>query len=255
MEIKPTDAKMNTILQLRDTRAEQMVGKDSVLTFAFPRTGVTYSPEVIGRARTEQAMDTSAHIVAVISDRCTYEDSDEVIGELQFCYLTGVLLGNVACQEQWAHIVKVIFKAFRLAMDMPMLFRKLIETIHTQLLYDEEGIEGSIFDHDVYLQDELKVILTVFKSRLNEQLLENGVNLTHEQSDVGKAFEALESWLWKWGWDLRGNYLRSGKIQLEDGEFVDAELKDFEDEDERGEFAPVVVDLDENGRERGLIRW
>lgn len=36
---------------------------------------------------------------------------------------------------------------------------------------------------------------------------------------------------------------------------VDAELKDFEAEDERGEFSPVVVELDELGRERGLIKF
>jgi hypothetical protein len=36
---------------------------------------------------------------------------------------------------------------------------------------------------------------------------------------------------------------------------VDAELKDFEAEDERGEYAPVVVDMDEDGRERDLIRF
>ena len=101
---------------------------------------------------------------------------------------------------------------------------------------------------------ELKIILTIFKSRLNELLLGQGSNLTSEQSAVGKAFEELESWLWKWNWDLRGNYVRSGKFQLEDGEYVDAELKDFEAEDERGEYAPVMVDLDEEGREKGLIR-
>jgi len=43
--------------------------------------------------------------------------------------------------------------------------------------------------------------------------------------------------------------------RLEDGEFVDAEVEDFQEEDERGEWAPAVVDLDENGRERGLIRF
>ena len=43
------------------------------------------------------------------------------------------------------------------------------------------------------------------------------------------------------------------QVQLEDGEFVDAEMKDFEAEDERGEFAPQVVELDEAGRERGLF--
>jgi AAR2 protein len=51
--------------------------------------------------RTEQAMDTSSHIKAIISGICTYEDSDEIIGEIQFCYLTGMLIGNAACMEHW----------------------------------------------------------------------------------------------------------------------------------------------------------
>ncbi|PSS10746.1 hypothetical protein M430DRAFT_61145 [Amorphotheca resinae ATCC 22711] len=227
---------------------------DEVLKFVFPRDDRTFSTDSIGRDRTEQAMDSSSHIMAVITGSCTYEDSDEIIGELQFCYITGMILGNVACMEQWAHIVKALFRAFRLALDLPVFFRKAIEAVHAQLIYDEEGLEGSILDHDPNLAEDLKMLLTVFKSRLNEMLLAQGVNLTNEQNAVGKAFEEFESWLWKWGWDLRGNYVRSGKIQLEDGEFVDAELTDFEAEDERGEYAPVMVDLDEEGHERGLIR-
>jgi A1 cistron-splicing factor AAR2 len=43
--------------------------------------------------------------------------------------------------------------------------------------------------------------------------------------------------------------------RLEDGEWVDAELQDFQDEDERGEWAPAVVELDEHGREKGLISF
>jgi A1 cistron-splicing factor AAR2 len=157
--------------------------------------------------------------------------------------------------EHWAHIVKIVFRAFRLALALPEFFRKFIQAVHNQLIYDENGVEGSILDHDAEIREELKMILTVFKSRLNELLLAQGVNITPDQSAVGKAFEALESWLWKWGWDLRGNYVRSGKVQLEDGELIDAELKDFEAEDERGEYAPCVVELDENGREIGLIRF
>lgn len=255
MEWKAADGQSSTVPSLIDHRAEQIIGKDLVLTFIFPCTGVVYSKGVVGRPRSEQALDSSEYIMAVINDRCTYQDPDDVIGELQFTYITGVLLGNIACQEQWAQIVKIIFKAFRLAINMPVFFRKLIETVHAQLIYDEEGIEGSIFDHDDYLQDELKCLLTVFKSRLNEQLLERGANLTTDQSSVGKAFEELESWLWRWDWDLRGNYLRAGKLQVEHGEIMDAELEDFEAEDERGEYAPVVVDLEEDGREKGLIRW
>lgn len=237
------------------SRLEYLNSKDQVLSFIFPQNTSTFSKEAIGRERTEQAMDTSAHILNVISENCTYGDPDEVIGELQFCFLTGMLLGNIACMEQWTHVTKIIFKAFDLSVTRPIFFRKLIGTFHSQLMFNEEGLEGSIFDHDSHLEDDMKMLLTVFKSRLTEKLLEKGSALTDDQNAVGAAFEALESWLWKWDWDLRGNYVRSGRIQLEDGEFVDAELQDFEAEDERGEFAPVVVDVDENGRERGLLRW
>jgi A1 cistron-splicing factor AAR2 len=176
MEDIPTDAKDNVLDIAKD---QQLVGKDKVLKFAFQRNGVTYSREVIGRARTEQALDTSIHIFHVIRDKCTFEDADEVIGELQFSYITGVLLGNIDCQEQWAHLVKVFFKAFRLTMDMPAFFRKIIEAVHAQLIFDEEGIEGSIFDNLYMQQEEFKTVLTAFKSRLNEMLLEKVSIISH----------------------------------------------------------------------------
>ncbi|KAG4419466.1 hypothetical protein IFR04_007423 [Cadophora malorum] len=230
-------------------------GKDEILDFVFPKDGRTFSTSSVGRERTEQALDTSAHIIAIITGHCTHEDSDEIVGELQFCYLTGLMLGNIACIEHWAHIVKVMFRAFRLVMDLPALFRKFIQAVHAQFIYDGVGIEGSILDADGGLEDELKNLLTVFKSRLDEQLLQAQTRLTPEQKSVGDAFAEFESFLWRWrgGWDLRGNYVRSGQVQLEDGEYVDAELKDFEAEDERGEFAPAVVQLDDDGREIGLI--
>jgi A1 cistron-splicing factor AAR2 len=244
--------------------------RDEMLKFVFPKSDRTFSRDSVGRDRTEQAMDTSSHIMAVITGICTYEDEDEIIGELQFCYITGMVLGNIACMEHWAHMVKVLFRAFRLAVDKPLFFRKVITAVHAQFVYDEEGFESSILDHDPNLTEDLKMLLTVFKSRLNELLLAQHGDITDDQNAAGKAFEELESWLWKWNWDLRGNYVRSGKLQLEDGEFVDAALKDFEAEDERGmklkcspnylynnsssgEYAPVVVDLDEAGREKGLI--
>lgn len=113
-----------------------------------------------------------------------------------------------------------MFRAFRLALDLPVFFKKVIEAVHAQFIYDHEGLDGSILDHDENLPEDLKMILTVFKSRLNENLMAQGSNITADQEAVGRVFEALESWLWKWNWDLRGNYVRSGQIQLEDGEFV-----------------------------------
>jgi A1 cistron-splicing factor AAR2 len=72
--------------------------QDEVLRFVFPKSTRTFSDDSSGRDRTEQA---------IIHGECTYEDSDEIIGELQFCYITGMHLGNLACMEHWAHIVKV----------------------------------------------------------------------------------------------------------------------------------------------------
>lgn len=229
--------------------------KDEVLNFIFPKDTRTFSETSQGRARTEQALDSTSHIEDIINENCTYQDSDEIIGELQFCYLTGMLLGNLACMEHWAHVVKTVFHAHTLAVEMPVFFTKFIQAVHTQFRYDNDYIDGSILDHDTNLVHDLTMILITFKSRLNERLIARGSTLTRDQTALATAFEEFEEWLWKWGWDLRGNYVRSGKIQLEDGEWVDAEMQDFEAEDERGEWAPVVVDLEENGREKGLIKF
>jgi A1 cistron-splicing factor AAR2 len=81
--------------------------RDEVLRFIFPKSLRFWTAESVGRDRTEQALDSSSHVLSVIQDLCTYEDSDEIIGEIQFCYITGMLLGNLACMEHWAHVVKV----------------------------------------------------------------------------------------------------------------------------------------------------
>jgi A1 cistron-splicing factor AAR2 len=111
-----------------------------------------------------------------------------------------------------------MLKAYRLVLELPVFYCKFIQAIHAEFMFDEAAMSGgSILDYEPDLRNELKTLLITFKSRLNEQLLAQGSDLTEQQSAVGKAFEALESWLWKWDWDLRGNYVRSGKIQLEDG--------------------------------------
>jgi A1 cistron-splicing factor AAR2 len=187
--------------------------KDEVLNFIFPKETRTFSDSSRGRQRTEQAMDSTSYIEDIINENCTYQDSDEIIGEVQFCYLTGMLLGNIACMEHWAHVVKTVFHAYFLSLEMPVFFTKFIQAVHNQFRYDHEYLDGSILDHDGNLAHDLRVALIVFKSRLNEQLLAQGAALNSDQSALAKSFEEFEEWLWKWDWDLRGTYVRSGKIQ------------------------------------------
>lgn len=169
-----------------------------------------------------------------------------------------MILGNSACQEHWAHVVRTVFKAYRLTIDEPIFFAKFITAFHAQLMYNETGFEegASILDVDANLRDDLKITLTIFKSRLSEKLLAQGNDITPEHAAVGTAFDALVAFLWRWDWDLRGNYVRKGNVQLEDGTVIeDMELTELEAEDERGEWAPQVVALDDEGREVGLIRF
>ena len=66
-------------------------------------------------------------------------------------------------------------------------------------------------------------------------------------SAVKFEFAQLESWVRdEYGWDLnRVAIVRRGMVQLEDGEEVELEIGDDEDE-ETGEYAPVVVDTGDN---------
>jgi A1 cistron-splicing factor AAR2 len=238
-----------------------------VLSVVFPKDARTFTKDSKGSQRTEQAIDTSAHTIAIIRGICSYEDSDEIIGELQFCYITGMLLGNEACMEQWGHIMKIVFKAHKLVLDDPAFGLKLVEATHAIFLFDEQALDtGSIFEHDPSLEDHLKKVFISFKAYLDEKLLALGGKCSAEQKALGKAFSDFEAYLWKRGWELRKSALRSGKVQLEDGEYVDVEADDDGGKSYLflptllhslihylGEYEPVIVELDEDGREKGLI--
>ncbi|KAK8117527.1 AAR2 protein [Apiospora kogelbergensis] len=243
----------------------------SQLTFTFGMDDLLFDTRAEGAERTQQALDPTSWVLSELrklpSEGAGENESggsvsalNDLVGELQFAFLTGMHLGNYACLEQWWHYTtRVIFRAYRLAVDEPQLARDLIQTVHAQLVYNDRNLEGSILDTAPggggggSGAKKLQKALTVYKSRLNEQLLALGDECTPAQQAVGASFASLESFLWTWDWDLRGEYLRSGTVMLEDGEVVHAELSDFEDEDERGDFAAVVVDVDESGRPKDFV--
>ncbi|TQS38522.1 hypothetical protein Golomagni_00972 [Golovinomyces magnicellulatus] len=202
-----------------ELRGENSCGlsKNQIFNFSFPHSSNRYHRGFVGRENILHATDTSGHVQAITRINCD-DDIDEIIGEHQFSYLTGICLKNFSCIEYWAYLTKLFFQAFLIAVDEPKFFTKFIKAVHTQLIYDE-GIKGdSILDHDEYFRDDLKNILTVFKSRLTDLLLGTGTNLTTDQKDVGKAFEDLESWLCRWNWDLRGNTNLESKESEADSE-------------------------------------
>ncbi|WYZ39834.1 hypothetical protein EsH8_IV_000175 [Colletotrichum jinshuiense] len=220
------------------------------LNFTFSQGAKTYDAESVGAARTEQAVDATGHLLSGgISD-------DDIVGELQFAFIVGMHLGNEACIQQWWHmLVSLVLKAYTLPLKRPELAHSLLQTVTAQLVYNERYLDGSVLDYGPSYSRDLRMALIVYKRRLNEVLLALNSRATPEQAAVGQAFSDLEAWVWKFGWDIRSDYLRKGKTMLEDGEEVELELEDLEAEDERGEFAAVVVELDESGKQKDLVSW
>ncbi|KAI1200409.1 A1 cistron-splicing factor [Nemania serpens] len=227
----------------------------SRLLFTFPMDARLINPEAMGAERTRQALDPSGWIIDKLESGNSGLQPDDLTGEFQFAFLVGMHLGNFSCLEQWSFLAtRLIFRSYSLTIDRPQQARSLIQTFHAQLLYNDRYLQGDVFDLMPEHARKLKLALTTYKARLDEKLAALGDLCTPDQQAVGMAFSSLESWLWRLGWDLKGEYLRSGNVMLEDGEMVQAELSDFEDEDERGEFAPAVVEI-EDGREAGLLSW
>ncbi|KAI0883428.1 uncharacterized protein GGS22DRAFT_166957 [Annulohypoxylon maeteangense] len=226
------------------------------LRFTFPMNAALISASAHGSERTQQALDPTPFIISTLENPSTNLRLDDLVGELSLAFLTGMHLGNFSCLEQWWFLTnRVIFRCFDLSIQRPVLALNLLQTFHAQLVYNDRYLEGDILDMMPEQSRKLQRALVTYKARLDERLLALGDRIEPDQHRAGEAFSALEAWLWRRGWDLRGSYVRAGTLTLEDGEEVQAEMSDFEDEDERGEFAPVLVDLDEGGREAGLVSW
>jgi len=103
-----------------------------------------------------------------------------------------------------------------------------------------DDVEGGLFD----LSDEggayLNRLLKGFKMTLGH------VFGDAEGKEVREEMEALEAFLKReYGWELGDEFVRRGMLELEDGEQVEMEMEEMDGEDERGEYAPIVVDLDD----------
>jgi A1 cistron-splicing factor AAR2 len=221
--------------------------------------------------------DTSARIQAFLSNTTTSSSSSsqspkhDILAELQFTFLTGTHLGSPACLDQWWNLtLKLVLRAYTLAISHPRLARDLIRTLHAQLFYTEHyvGFSSStaaqtdrrpgddrkdgpssdrpIFEYKSQKREKLRQMLVEYKRRLSELLQGLGGTVTPEQEAVGRVFEELETWLWRRGWDLRGGYRMPGG---------DKGYEHAPDSDEEEDEQPVVVELDEEGREVGLVSF
>lgn len=215
----------------------------------------TWSEEAIGRIRTDMARDRSWYLGHLISQLRLSEASQqgklsqaqaasELLGELQFCFLMVLCLANYSCMEQWKRLLSVFFTCRAALIEVEGFFVEVLTVLRLQLGRVED-VEGGLFE----LADEsgsawLRKLLKTFRANLEEA----HADAEHDGSeDPGKklndALDELEKWLReKYSWEDEKHMLRKGMVQLEDGDMVEIQADDLDEDEETGEYAPVVVD-------------
>lgn len=197
----------------------------------------TWPDGAIGRERTEKAQDRSWALANFVDGKCDHDPS-ELLGELQFCFVMVLTLNNNSCYEQWRRLIDLVLTCRKAALNEPSFFVKFINAVQVQCESCEKAQEA-IID----LQDDgpnfLAPLLSRFRAGLDDA----------PRVKTKLIFEAIDefedSMKEKYDWQLERRHMRRGMVDLDDGERVELDMDDSEDEREDGEYAPVVVQLDD----------
>lgn len=206
----------------------------------------TWKEGAVGRERTEGAVDRSWALEDVVEraqkdnkdPENGWQGGDVVLGHMEACFLMVLTVANYSCLEEWKRCVSLVLTCKREVRDGKEWFATFLVMLRKQLQRCED-VEGGLFD----MSDEggglLKKLLKGFKVNIRQVFGDD------YGSEVKKEMEALEAFLKaEYGWELGDEFVRRGLLELEDGEQVYLETNEMDGEDERGEYAPVVVDLD-----------
>ena len=210
----------------------------------------TWREGAVGRERTEGRLDRSWKLGEVVGRFAVEgedgggEDGDEgggwgfVLGHMEVCFLMVLTVANWSCLEEWKRILGLVFTCKSAVKKREGWFAVFVGVVRSQVERGED-VEGGFFDMS-YEEGGgfLKGLLKGFKRTLGE-VFEEG-----EGEEVKGEMEMLEGVLrGMYGWELGDEFVRRGMVRLEDGEMVEMEMEEMQGEDERGEYAPVVVDL------------
>ncbi|KAK5939767.1 hypothetical protein PMZ80_008149 [Knufia obscura] len=220
----------------------------------------TWSQTAVGRERTDMARDRSwylSHLIEMLQTPAAGSGDGEVsqqvaarelLGEVQFTFLMVLCLANYSCLEQWKRILSVLFTCRNALLEVEGFFVEAIRVLRLQLGRVED-VEGGLFE----LADEmsskwLRQLLKTFRTNVEEvfgDAAEAGKGKPTERGkQLKEALAELEKWLREqYGWENEGNLLRRGMVQLEDGEMVELRMDGADEEDETGDYAPVVVEM------------
>lgn len=212
---------------------------DSALSLVPINLKQTWAEGDIGSVRTERARDRSWYLGQIMDSMtdgvARQTAARELLGELQFCFLMVVILANWSCLEGWKRILGLVFTCRDALNEVEAWFVEVVKVLKAQL--ERVGdVEGGVFE----LREEaasgwLRELLRRFRGNV-EDMLDEGSKLETE-------LQGLEAMMRDtYGWEMGKTVLRRGMVQLEDGEMVEMSLEGADEDEEKGDWAPVVVE-------------
>ncbi|KAL9105873.1 MAG: hypothetical protein Q9227_009036 [Pyrenula ochraceoflavens] len=225
------------------SQAESSIEGEKTLRFLEINMKQTWREGAVGRERTEAAQDKSwylGHLMdSLAGDKSRHAGALELLGELQFAFLMVLTLSNFSCLEQWKRVLCVLLDCESALREVENFFIAVVGTLKLQLQHCED-VEGGLFEIREDGAPFLKNLLSRFRKKV-DRMTEQG-----EDAKLSRALKGLETFLHaQYGWDLDAPIMKRGLLELEDGEKVEMEMNGAEEEEESGEFAPVVVDLEQ----------
>ncbi len=201
---------------------------------------MTWREGATGRERTEAAKDRTWLLGHLINNHCQAKEKREreleILGELQFAFLMVLTLNNNSCLEQWKRLLVLLLTCTQAIKQRSQLFHELLKTLRSQLSHCADT-EGDLFDLGEASGGFLRPLFSRFRQSLDEL---DG----KWKADLVDELEDLQDFLHQeFGWELDGSYVKRGMLELEDGERVEMDVNGADEDDERGEYAPTVVEL------------
>lgn len=224
-----------------DSPAEPEITEEAEREFGFIPVDLkrTWREGAVGRERTEAAKDRSWALGDLI-DRYAGEASggNQLLGELQFTFLMVLTMMNYSCLQQWKRLLELILTSRSAVLDREAFMSEVIRILSLQLQRCDD-VDGGLFEID---GDEGGAFLRDLLMKLRQSVDDL---VGDSASEVKLELDKLEEWVKvEYDWELRrGAVVRHGMLQLEDGEQVEMDWDGNDEDEETGEYAPVIVDM------------
>ncbi|KPI41056.1 uncharacterized protein AB675_7978 [Cyphellophora attinorum] len=241
----PADAE--TIPGLVSSEVEAALPANSHLNLIPINLKQTWAEGDIGSVRTERARDRSWYLDHIASNlgcsiRSIYPEGgprvgyQEILAELRFTFLMVLTLANYSCLEQWKRLLTLLFTSKSALSKMENYYIDVLQTLALQLIHADD-VEGGLFE----LREEsgsgwLRSLMRKFRGFVEDELPDTGGTLRKE---LGRFEKMLNE---QFGWESGNDWARRGTVQLEDGEVIEVALDDADEDEEAGDWAPVVVE-------------